>query len=425
MKITKLEVANYRGLSTKVDEEVRPIRSFSFDEQFNVIVGVNGIGKSSVLDIIALLLSRILPLTTPARNSKQRFLFSDVRSESRSLTARIWLDFKNKKLSYSIADAFEPKRKVVEDLDTEAIKMISETYQSRNIDSMAGAPLAIYYSVDRAMYRLSRKVKEPPSGRAAAYLNALVKKGVNFPFMVSWLQTRQMLAEEDDAKSARLLRVIDQALTRFLPAFGHLEATTNPPRLFIKKDGVRLEIAQLSHGERSFIAMVTDIAVRLALANPESDDPLSGGNGIVLIDELDLHLHPKWQRNMVEYLKKTFKKVQFITTTHSPFIIQALKPGQLINLDPDEIPDEYADKSIEDIAETVMGIEMPQKSERYQEMMKVAEEYFRILRDEKPATAEEKEQLKNKLDELSEPFSDDPAYIALLKLERETQLGEE
>lgn len=425
MKIKKLEVANYRGLSTKVDEEVRPIRSFFFDEQFNVIVGANGIGKSSVLDVVALLLSRILPLTTPARNSKQRFLFSDVRSESRSLTARIWLDFKNKELSYSIADAFEPKRKVVEDLDTDTIKLISEIYQRRNIESMAGAPLAIYYSVDRAMYRLSRKVKEPPSGRAAAYLNALAKKGVNYPFMVSWLQTRKALAEDNDAKAARLLRVIDQALTRFLPAFGHLEATANPPRLFIKKDGVRLEIAQLSHGERSFIAMVTDIAVRLALANPETNDPLSDGYGIVLIDELDLHLHPKWQRNIVEYLKKTFKNVQFIVTTHSPFIIQALKSGQLINLDPDEIPDEYAGKSIEDIAETVMGIEMPQKSQRYQDMMKVAEEYFRILRDEKPATAEEKELIKNKLDELSEPFSDDPAYIALLKLERETQLGEE
>lgn len=425
MKITKLEVANYRGLSTKVDEEVRPISSFSFDEQFNVIVGANGIGKSSVLDVVALLLSRILPLTTPARNSKQRFSFSDVRSESRSLTARIWLDFNNKELSYSIADAFEPKRKVVEDLDTDTIKLISEIYQSRNIESTAGAPLAIYYSIDRAMYRLSRKVKEPPSGRAAAYLNALAKKGVNYPFMVSWLQTRQALAEENDARAARLLRVIDQALTRFLPAFGNLEASTNPPRLFIKKDGVRLEIAQLSHGERSFIAMVTDIAVRLALANPETNDPLSDGYGIVLIDELDLHLHPKWQRNIVEYLKKTFKNVQFIVTTHSPFIIQALKSGQLINLDPDEIPDEYADKSIEDIAENVMGVEMPQKSARYQEMMKVAEEYFRILRDEKSVTPEEKETIKKMLDELSEPFSDDPAYIAFLKIERETQLGEE
>lgn len=421
----QLEVANYRGLSTKSEDETKPVKLLPFDEQFNVIVGINGIGKSSVLDMVALLLSRILPLTTPARNSKQKFTLTDVRSGGKSLTARMWLEFEGKKLSYSIADAFEPKRKIVEDLDTEIIRLISEIYQSRDVDSWTGAPIALYYSIDRGVYRPVRKPQKTPYGRAAAYLNALKMKGVNYPFMVSWLQTRQVLAKEDDAKSARLLKVINQALTRFLPAFGNLEAANDPPRLFIKKDGVRLDVAQLSHGERSFIAMVTDIAVRLALANPETNDPLSDGKGIVLIDELDLHLHPKWQRGIVEHLKKTFKNIQFITTSHSPFIIQTLKAGQLINLDPDEIPDEYVDKSIEDIAETVMGIEMPQKSERYIEMMKVAEEYFRILRSEKAATPEEKERVKEKLDELSAPFSDDPAYIALLKLERETQLGEE
>jgi predicted ATP-binding protein involved in virulence len=95
---------------------------------------------------------------------------------------------------------------------------------------------------------------------------------------------------------------------------------------------------------------------------------------------LELHLHPRWQREVVEKLRTSFPNIQFIATTHSPFIIQSLRPGELITLDPDEFG-EYANRSVEDIAEHVMGVEVPQKSERYLEMMKAAEEYYRLLRD--------------------------------------------
>ncbi len=99
-------------------------------------------------------------------------------------------------------------------------------------------------------------------------------------------------------------------------------------------------------------------------------------------------------------------------------MIQSLRPGELINLDPDEFC-EYADKSIEDIAEDVMGVHLPQKSIRYQQMMNAAEAYFRLLRTPSalPGTVVAAE---NRLNILSEPFSDDPAFQALLKIERET-----
>ena len=102
-------------------------------------------------------------------------------------------------------------------------------------------------------------------------------------------------------------------------------------------------------------------------------------------------------------------------------MLQSLRPGELINLDPEEFS-EYTNKSIEDIAENVMGVELPQKSERYREMMNAAETYFRLLRStgENAAELAEAEQLMN---ELSMRYSDDPAFQALLKLERETQSG--
>ena len=91
----------------------------------------------------------------------------------------------------------------------------------------------------------------------------------------------------------------------------------------------------------------------------------------------------------------------------------------MINLDPEEFG-EYADKSIEDIAENVMGVDLPQKSERYLNMMSAAEEYFRLLRAPVKTTAE-LAAAERRLNELSVPFSDDPAFQALLKLEREIQ----
>jgi len=145
------------------------------------------------------------------------------------------------------------------------------------------------------------------------------------------------------------------------------------------------------------------------------------GAGLVLIDEIELHLHPTWQRQVVEKLRTTFPNIQFVATTHSPFVIQSLRPGELINLDPEEFG-EYADKSIEDIAENVMGVELPQKSDRYRQMMAAAEAYFRLLREPQPA-AGAVDNAERQLNELSAPFSDDPAFQALLKLERETQRG--
>ena len=202
--------------------------------------------------------------------------------------------------------------------------------------------------------------------------------------------------------------------------FENLRVQEEPLRLLVDKDGEALDLSQLSDGERSFLAMICDLGRRLALANPLLDNPLHGA-GVVLIDELELHLHPKWQREVPEKLRRTFPNIQFIATTHSPFVIQALRPGELIDLDPKE-SGEYADRSIEDIAESVMGVKLPQKSERYLKMMDAAKEYFSLLRASSgnPAKLAAAEQ---HLDELSVPFSDDPAFQALLKLERETLSG--
>ncbi|MCC4850473.1 AAA family ATPase, partial [Vibrio lentus] len=97
--------------------------------------------------------------------------------------------------------------------------------------------------------------------------------------------------------------------------------------LFVKKDNVKVNINQLSQGERVLISLVADIARRLSILN-YVDNPCEG-KGIVLIDELELHLHPKWQQNIVENLRNTFPNIQFIITTHSPQILSTVRKDEI------------------------------------------------------------------------------------------------
>lgn len=186
------------------------------------------------------------------------------------------------------------------------------------------------------------------------------------------------------------------------------------PRIRIlnsQNDGLFLH--QLSDGEQRLFSLFVDIARQLLLAHQNS--------AVVLIDEIDVHLHPKWQRLVVSALKNLFPGCQFIATTHSPFVIQSLCSGELQRLDASR-KGEYADKSIEDIAEAIMGIDMPQKSDRYQKMVNAAEKYFRCLQTTY-ANSQSIRDAEQELNKLSEPFSDDPAFQALLNLERETAMG--
>jgi len=137
-----------------------------------------------------------------------------------------------------------------------------------------------------------------------------------------------------------------------------------------------------------------------------------------LIDELDLHLHPNWQRRIVADLKRVFPKIQFIATSHSPFIIQSLRKEELINLDTNNAkPEEDPYKqSIEDVAEDIMQVEGMPRSNEFNEMIKVAEEYYGLLKQGKNGT--KVVNLRERLTELEARYSDDAAYVALLKAER-------
>lgn len=181
-------------------------------------------------------------------------------------------------------------------------------------------------------------------------------------------------------------------------------------------DGTVIRFTALSDGYRNVIKIVSDIATKMCMLNPYlGEKTLKETPGVVVIDEIDLSLHPTWQKRIVRILKTLFPKIQFVCATHSPFIIQSLEPGELIVLDEqDETEaDGYSGKSIEDIAESIMDVTMPQYSEKKERMYQAAEEYFHALDNSR--RQDELQELKQRMDVLAAEYSDNPAYGALLK----------
>lgn len=121
------------------------------------------------------------------------------------------------------------------------------------------------------------------------------------------------------------LNAVRTAITAFMPDLSNIRVQRKPRlHMAVDKNGQSLNVMQLSQGEKSLMALVGDIARRLAMMNPELDNPLHG-DGIILIDEVDMHLHPSWQRNLVQRFTDTFPKCQIVLSTHSPLVISDQK----------------------------------------------------------------------------------------------------
>jgi predicted ATP-binding protein involved in virulence len=212
-------------------------------------------------------------------------------------------------------------------------------------------PVIAYYGTGRLwLKKRERGVKTlKPGSRMTGYIDCL-DAASNQKLMLSWFKTME-IAQIQRNEPMRGLRAVKEAIANCIDYCNTVKYDVLEDDLIITlKNGKNLPFRMLSDGVRNMLGMVADIAYRTAVLNPQLEDKaVTETPGIVLIDEIDLHLHPKWQRKVVDDLKRTFPKIQFIATTHSPFIIQSLKEGELINLDKPEEIEEYENKSIEDI----------------------------------------------------------------------------
>jgi predicted ATP-binding protein involved in virulence len=171
----------------------------------------------------------------------------------------------------------------------------------------------------------------------------------NFDYFVNWFVRRENFENREKIRKKNLdyqdnhLATVRNALHIFLGYFQYAvfqnirvendEATNgNLENLCIDKNGVTFNLAQLSKGEQFILLLVADIAQRLAIANPSRENALEG-NGIVLIDEMEIHLHPAWQREVLPCLLKTFPNIQFFITTYSPQIVSSIDKKNVYIID--------------------------------------------------------------------------------------------
>ena len=357
MRITSLKLANIRAIETA---------EFRFQPGFNLIVGVNGVGKSTVLDALRICMSRILPSTTESRAKAMSFVISDIRSDFPFLDAELSLaigddEFRFRRLQWPRTFAADDdenlknlRREILtsERLRDRARNLLRELEESHGVsdsdafapskaklqsaaDTAAVAPNCVFFSTSRSVVsNASTATSRAAGGKSSAYAEALVSRPMYLAQFADWMRVQEALAKEQST-AKRHLQVLRSAVDRFLPTYGNLRpADGKSPHLLIDQGRIELAVSQLSDGERGVLALVFDLARRLSQANPSLDDPLSEGHAVVLIDEIDLHLHPKWQRQIVDKLTTTFPCCQFIATTHSPQVVASVEPDQVHLLTP-------------------------------------------------------------------------------------------
>ncbi|GLH71319.1 ATP-binding protein [Geothrix rubra] len=352
MRFTSLKLANLRAIETA---------EFRFQPGFNLIVGVNGVGKSTILDALRICASRILPSITESRAKAMTFTVDDIRTGLPFLDAELSLAIGHDEFRFTrrqwrqsfAADDTENldhlRREILnsERLADRARTLLRELEGSHGVSdsdayvpslanlkkaarSTAIAPNCIYYSTNRSVASNASTSNSRAAGdRLAAYAEALAPRPMYVAQFGAWMRVQKVLGGERVA-AMRHLEVLQSAITRFLPSYANLrpgEESASP--LVISKGGITLDVSQLSDGERGVLALVLDLARRLSQANPSLADPLADGDAVVLIDEIDLHLHPKWQRQIVRNLTATFPRCQFIATTHSPQVIGEVEHGRI------------------------------------------------------------------------------------------------
>lgn len=328
MFIKKLQIGGLRSIDQA---------EFTFEPKgMNLLVGVNGVGKTTVLDALRICLSRVLPEITASRSQKHNFKDSDIRHGIYSIDIRCTIQLADipfnvliHKYRQKSVDIEPGKLSVqvdgVEDIQPELSKVFHG-------EKLSQQPLAVYFSTKRSLITEQRfSIAGTVGKQAAAFADSLsANRGLNLQVFAEWFKAQEELGKENPL-ALKHIDVLRSAISQFLPGFKNLHTIdlSRSVSFVIEKENVSLRLAQLSDGERGVLAIVLDLARRLSQANPGLEDPVKHGLAIVLIDELDLHLHPKWQRSIVENLTRTFQNCQFIASTHSPQIIGEVKPERI------------------------------------------------------------------------------------------------
>ena len=324
MRVTRLKLANVRAVE---------VAELYFQPGFNLVAGVNGVGKTTILDALAVCFSAIVRHANHYPRYGRFFEAHDIRHGMGALQVECDLECAGRKHGYLLhrdrnRNVFQGESEWSREQDKKyARPEIDQFLGGIPTDGKGGRPegqvLAILFSTNRSIATDQVPRRGAAKGDvAAAFAGALSRRELRLAEFAAWMRAQQALSTERRA-AKRMLTAFDNAVAGFLPDYQNLRTAgvDNKHSLVIDRGTTPVPVRHLSDGERGVLAMVLDLTRRLAQANPNMPDPAAEAEAVVLIDEIELHLHPGWQRRIIGNLTETFPKCQFIATTHSPQVI--------------------------------------------------------------------------------------------------------
>lgn len=328
MKLKSITLNNFKGMDNI---------EFSLDQKTTVIFGINGVGKSTILKAIDLLYANIIAKLTKKKTTE--FDKDDIsygKSKATIEAKFVFEDGEEKEYSRSF-DRANGRNNNPNQLK-ELVEKIENNYIVKGYDDGEGnwieetddknLPIFANYGVNRIVLDVPVRAPKEQFEKLDAFDKA-IKSTIDFRNLFKWFRNQEDIENQAKVRNNnmgyedRSLKVVKKAMLAMLDGFEDIHIERKSLSMKVTKNGRNFKINQLSDGEKCTISLFGDLARRMALANPGRENPLEG-TGVVLIDELELHMHTSWQRKVLGVLKETFPNIQFIITTHSPQILGEL-----------------------------------------------------------------------------------------------------
>ena len=415
MKIESLELVNFRGIKKM---------SVPFTQQTTAFVGINGGGKSAVLDALAIALSQIIWRINGTPQKARHISPDDIHEGSEFARIGINVSLRGKTLHWAVAKnrhadkTTAPERRSDLDSLNHAVADLSAVCSNAEGDRQDtyALPLAVYYGVNRAIREIPLRVTEKFKNTSyQIYADALDHGGTDFKQFFMWFRFREDYENEQIRDNPKFRDPALESVRTAVATFTRLSdlriRRDTPLRMTVMKNGCELNVAQLSGGEKNMLALVGDLARRLSVLNPSLKHP-NEGHGVVLIDEIDLHLHPVWQRTAVTSLQRSFPNCQFIISTHSPQVVGELS-GKSVMLLKDRVLLGHAPRALGMDSNEVLEELMDGKA-RNVEVAQALKRIQLLIDDDKLIESnQEVKKLKSKVGEIPEVLQAQAAIASL------------
>lgn len=424
MKIDELTLNNFRNFESA---------TFHFSSLFTVIIGENGQGKSSILQGLRVAAaSFLLGIDEADRYHIQK---EDVRRvdlgnrfvpqkncgfvacgtlNGEALTWARTLATLGGRTDYRHASEL-----------IERAKMLNDAVNAG--EERVDLPVICFFSTARLWAEVKQTFKLKAKGMRlkdgyARCMDASSDKRAPMEWIKA-MYWKKLKGKTETVLLEAVLEAIDLCVPHWTPTEWD-EDSDDLGGIYTHEDGTTtfVPLQYLSDGLRTMAGMVAEIAYRCVTLNAYlGREAVRQSRGIVMIDELDMHLHPNWQRSVVPDLKRAFPALQFIATTHSPFIVQSLANEELINLGIPTEEDPH-DLDLHQVAREVMHVDAPH-SLIYENTHQTTAHYLALLEEAAQASGDKQQALIQELETIEAQAISDPAFVAFLQMNRLAKIG--